>query len=88
MDDDMHPVTVALVVILGGSSLVISTWMTVVAFVGGTMPVIGWQTDGGIGTGLVWLFVVDPVVLTVCYWLALVITVPVAALLDRGGDDR
>lgn len=45
---------------LAVAAVLLATWWTVVAFVGGTMPVLGLQTEGGIGLGLLWLFVADP----------------------------
>lgn len=65
-------------------TLVLTTWMTVVAFVGGTMPVVGWETDGGIVVGLLWLVFVDPIVVSACWLLTTVVVVPILAL----GEDE
>lgn len=65
-------------------TLALTTWMTVVAFVGGTMPVVGWETDGGILVGLLWLVFVDPIVVSACWLLTTVIVVPILAL----GEDE
>jgi hypothetical protein len=35
------------------------TWCQAIAFVGGTIPLIGWQLEGGFLTGLLWAFVVN-----------------------------
>ena len=77
----MHPVTGAVMALLGIATVVISTWMTIVAFVGGTMPIIGLESDGGLGNGLFWLFIVDPIVLTVAYWIAMAVAMALTAVL-------
>jgi hypothetical protein len=59
--------------------VILTSWWTVLAFIGGTAPVLGWELEGGLGPGLVWLFVVDPVLLTVAYWIGLVIVLPFSA---------
>ena len=65
-------------------TLALTTWMTVVAFVGGTMPVVGWETDGGIVVGLLWLVFVDPIVVSASWLLTTVVVVPILAL----GEDE
>jgi hypothetical protein len=81
MNDDQLPLpALAVTVIFVGPTIVLSTWMTIIAFVGGTMPIIGWETEGGIGVGLVWLFVVDPIVLTVGWWVTALAVLPIALL--------
>ncbi|QGG94378.1 hypothetical protein [Actinomarinicola tropica] len=66
----------------GIGTVVLTTWMTVVAFVGGTMPIIGWETDGGLATGILWLFVVDPIVVSACWLLTTVVVLPILAVGD------
>jgi hypothetical protein len=81
MDDDM-PIAARVIVGIGVvAAVVLSTWMTVIAFIGGTMPIIGWETDGGIVTGLVWLIIVDPLVMTVCFWATMLLAIPVALVI-------
>lgn len=83
MERDLHPISK---VVIGATSLgaaILLAWWTITAFVGGTMPVIGWETDGGVGTGLLWLFVVDPIAMTVLMWASMVVSLPIVALLDR-----
>ncbi|MFP4514167.1 MAG: hypothetical protein ACLFRV_14580 [Acidimicrobiales bacterium] len=81
MTDDEFPLAANIIVGIGVAfAIVLSTWMTIIAFVGGTMPIIGWETDGGIGVGLVWMFVVDPIVITVCYWLTMIVVLPIVLL--------
>lgn len=80
MREDMHPVAMAVAVVAGLASAGVSLWMTVIAFTGGTMPVIGLETDGGVGFGLFWLMIVEPIVLTVCYWVSMAVAIPVAMI--------
>lgn len=68
------------------AAIVLSTWTTVIAFVGGTMPIVGWETDGGLVTGLLWLVFVDPIVMTLCYWATLILAIPLALLFNRSTD--
>lgn len=77
-DDDMHPVVQLVGFLLMVAAFVWSTWCTVVAFTGGTLPLIGMHVDGGLGTGLAWIFVFDWIALTVAYWVALLILVPLS----------
>ena len=35
---------------------VYATWCQAIAFVGGTIPLIGWHLEGGILTGILWAF--------------------------------
>lgn len=75
------PLPAKVVGVLGvATAVVLSTWMTIIAFVGGRMPLIGWETDGGIGTGLMWLLVVDPFVITVVYWATMLLVVPLVLI--------
>jgi len=59
--------------VTGAATLVLSLWCTYIAFVGGTMPLIGIETKGSVGFGLVWLFLIDPLVVTVCYWVSILL---------------
>jgi hypothetical protein len=86
MDDDM-PIAARVIVGIGVvAAVVLSTWMTVIAFIGGTMPIIGWETDGGLATGVLWLMFVDPILMTVCYWATMIVAVPLALLFNRETD--
>jgi hypothetical protein len=85
-DDDLPLPALAVIVLCVGAAIVLSTWMTIIAFIGGTMPIIGWETDGGITTGLVWLFVVDPLIVTVCAWVTMLVTAPIALLRRRRAE--
>jgi hypothetical protein len=79
-DDDLHPVVRAVRTILGAAIIAFSLWCTVIAFTGGRLPAIGSEMNGGVSNGLVWIFVLDPIVLTVGYWVLLIIVLPLVAI--------
>lgn len=82
--DDEFPLIARIVGYLGvTAAIVLSTWMTVIAFIGGTMPIIGLETRGGLVPGLVWLFFIDPIVITLAYWATMVVAVPLALLFGK-----
>lgn len=83
MDDDLHPIAKVLVTITAVATGIFALWCTVIAFTGGTLPLLGWNMDGGVGAGLLWLFVIDPIVTAVGYWLSMLIVMPIALLLSR-----
>jgi hypothetical protein len=66
--------------VTGLASAVLLTWWTVIAFVGGRMPLIGIETEGGVGLGLLWLFVIDPIAATVLYWISIAVVLPVVGV--------
>ena len=84
MNDEDIPPAIKVVGFAGVAvAVVLSTWMTIIAFVGGTMPIIGWETDGGIVVGLLWLFFVDPIVIAAGYWLTMLAVLPIALISGR-----
>lgn len=58
-------------------------WCTVIAFTGGTMPILGVQTDGGVGTGLLMLFFGTPILMTLAYWASMIVLMPIGLLFSR-----
>lgn len=83
------PAPLQAISILGvAAAIVFSAWTTVIAFVGGTMPIIGWETDGGIVTGLVWIAFVDPIIVTVVYWATLLVVLPLSFLFGHQNQRR
>ncbi len=79
VDDERHPVVNAVAVLTALAAAVLCTWYTVIAFVGGTMPIIGYETEGGFFFGVVWLVFVDPIVVTVAWWASLLVMSPFIA---------
>jgi hypothetical protein len=80
MDDDLHPVVRTVMGLLTFAVVGFALWGTFVAFVGGTMPLLGWELEGSVGQGLFWLFVVDPIVTSVGFWIAMLIRLPLDAV--------
>ena len=68
-DDDLPGPARVVAAFAGLATAVWATWCTVIAFIGGTMPVLGWKVSGGLGEGLVWLFLVEPILVTVVTWI-------------------
>ena len=88
MDDDL-PFPVQLVIgIVMIASVVWVNWCVVVAFIGGTMPIVGWEVDGGIGFGLLFLLLIEPIFLMLAYWASMLICLPLVFLFTRGERDR
>ena len=79
-DDDLHPVVRAVTAILGAAIVAFSLWGTVIAFIGGRLPILGSKMNGGVSSGLLWIFILDPIVFTVGYWIVLIIVLPLGAI--------
>lgn len=82
-EHEIHPVTKALAAIPATATVIFSLWCTIIAFTGGTLPLVGWNIDGGVGTGLLWIFIIDPIVVTVGCWVSTLIALPIELLLSR-----
>jgi hypothetical protein len=81
MDDNEPGAATTVFAVVGGLiGAVLSTWWTIIAFTGGTMPVIGYETEGGLGQGLLWVFVIDPIVVMVMAWVFMLIALPVIGI--------
>jgi hypothetical protein len=81
--DDLNPAAKGMAIFLSLASGIFALWCTIIAFAGGTLPLLGWKMAGGIGAGLVWLFIVDPILIGICYVVSLVIVVPLGLLLRK-----
>jgi membrane protein YdbS with pleckstrin-like domain len=74
-------VSVVLGVPLALVLLVWTGWITVTAFVGGQAPFFFMEFTGfSLLRGLFWLIIIDPLVLTVAYWIFMLVMLPVGAL--------
>jgi hypothetical protein len=51
-EGQMHPVTKPIILIGYGLAVIWVLWVTLVAFTGGTLPVVGWEVEGGIIWGV------------------------------------
>lgn len=66
------------VAVIFGLWLLAITWT---AFVGGQAPLFPYEfTNVNIIRGLLWLMVIDPILLTVGYWVLLIIALPIVGL--------
>jgi len=84
-EDDLSTAARAVGAVAGLAVVVWATWCTVLAFVGGTMPILGWQTEGGVGEGLLWLFLIEPIVVTVAIWVTSLLVALVATVFGGRG---
>jgi hypothetical protein len=65
----------------GIALMVWTAWITVTAFIGGQAPFFFLEFDGfNLIRGLFWLIVVDPIVLTVAYWIFMLLMLPLIGL--------
>lgn len=81
--NDLHPAVKFIPIVGAITSSVFGLWCVGIAFVGGTLPLIGWDLEGGLFTGLLFLFFVEPILVTIGYWLAMVIALPLQMVLNR-----
>jgi hypothetical protein len=66
---------------LGILLLIWTVWITITAFIGGQAPFFFLEFDGfNLIRGLFWLIVVDPIVLTVAYWIFMLLMLPLIGL--------
>jgi hypothetical protein len=77
------PLSTVLGSLVGTFSVVSITWMVVLGFVGGTVPVLGWQLPGGLAGGLVWLMVVASLGTLLLWFVPLVLSMAAYAGLSR-----
>lgn len=67
-------------------------WITVTAFIGGQAPFFFIDFEGvNPIRGFFWLIIVDPLVLTVAYWIFMLVMLPIGALaagIGRATDRR
>lgn len=56
-------------------------WITVTAFIGGQAPFFFIDFEGfNLLRGLFWLFIIDPIVLTVAYWIFMLVMLPIVGV--------
>ena len=58
-----------------------STYATILAFFGGTLWPIDYEISGGLGTGLLFIFIIDPILITVFYWASAIVLFPIFLVL-------
>lgn len=71
-----YVVGIPLAIVLG----IWTIWITVTAFIGGQAPFFFIEFTGfSLLRGLFWLIIVDPLVLTLAYWIFMLIMMPIGA---------
>jgi len=77
------PLSTVLGSLVGTFAVVTITWMVVLGFVGGTVPVAGWSLPGGVVGGFEWLLVVGSLGVAVLWFVPLLLSTAVYAGLSR-----
>lgn len=77
------PLSTILGSLVGTFSVVSLTWMVILGFVGGAVPVLGWQLPGGLGGGLGWLMVMASVGVIILWFVPLMLSMAAYAGLSR-----
>jgi len=77
------PLSTVLGSLVGTFSVVSITWMVVLGFVGGAVPIAGWQLPGGLAGGLAWLMVVASLGMLLLWFVPLVLSMAAYAGLSR-----
>ena len=83
--DDLHPISQILTMILATGTSMYGLVITWVAFVGGTVPLLGWEFQANLFRGLVFLFLVEPLIVTVGMWFAALVIIPIDWVLRQMG---
>lgn len=77
------PLSTVLGSLVGTFSVISLTWMVVLGFVGGTVPVVGWELPGGLAGGLAWLVVVASLGTILLWFVPLMLSMAAYAGLSR-----
>ncbi|HYH49709.1 MAG TPA: hypothetical protein VEG38_09190 [Acidimicrobiia bacterium] len=77
------PLSTVLGSLVGTFSVLSMVWMVVLGFVGGTVPVLGWELAGGVGGGLLWLMFMASVGVVVLWIVPLMLSMAAYAGLSR-----
>jgi uncharacterized membrane protein len=77
------PLSTVLGSLVGTFSVLSMVWMVVLGFVGGTVPVLGWQLSGGLTGGLIWLMFMASVGVVALWVVPLMLSMAAYAALSR-----
>ena len=76
-----------LTAVVGGFVVLIniagSLWVlycTLLAFIGGTVWPFGWELGGSFVAGVIWVFLISPLIMTLFYWLTMLFVMPLLAI--------
>ncbi|MDX2819242.1 hypothetical protein PV410_43145 [Streptomyces sp. PA03-5A] len=87
MNREEPPAWIQLLTVLAATATGIwGLWCTVIAFIGGTMPILGIQTEGSIIGGVLMLFFGEPIVITLGYWASMIVLLPLVLITARKSD--
>lgn len=82
-DRTTDPLSTVLGSLVGTFSVVSMVWMVVLGFVGGSVPVLGWQLSGGLTGGLIWLMFMASVGVVALWGVPLMLSMAAYATLSR-----
>ena len=85
---ELHPVSQFLTMVLAVAVGIYGLVCTWVAFAGGTVPLLGWHFQANPFQGLAFLFFVEPVIVTVGFWLSMIVVMPLDYVLKAISRDR
>jgi uncharacterized membrane protein len=77
------PLSTVLGSLVGTFSVVSMAWMVILGFVGGSVPVVGWELSGGPAGGLAWLMVMATLGVAVLWFVPLMLSMAAYAGLSR-----
>lgn len=82
--DTEPPVWVSLLTTACGTAAAIwGLWCTVIAFIGGTMPLIGLEVEGSFLGGIAMLLIGEPILFTLARFATMILLLPIIALTTR-----
>ncbi|MSR75360.1 MAG: hypothetical protein EXS14_07820 [Planctomycetes bacterium] len=55
------------------STAVVCVWSTIIAFTGGTLPVLGTELHGGFGIGLCWFLFIAPTIMVMGHCISVML---------------
>jgi hypothetical protein len=91
-DRNLNAVSLVVGIPLASALALWAGWITVTAFAGGQAPLFFIDFDGvNPIRGLLWLIIIDPLVLTVAYWVFMLVMLPLGALatgIGNATDDK
>jgi hypothetical protein len=76
--NELPPWGQVLTIALGATAGIWGLWCTAIALIGGTMPLIGIHVaNGSVISFVLMLFIGDPLLMTIAYWVSMLILLPI-----------